>query len=109
MRFPQLRRARWAALLAALAVLSASPALAQSAASPQAAPDQGLTEEQVTAIAFDVLVLRPMGFAQTFLGALILPIAWVLAVPGELENEVIEMLVYAPARYTFERPLGDFS
>ena len=104
MRFPQLRRARWAALLALLAVLSAQPALAQGAVE-----NQGITEERVGAIAFDVLLLRPMGFLQVVIGVAIFPIAWVLAVPGERESEVIELLITVPVQHTFTRPLGELS
>jgi hypothetical protein len=110
MRLAQPRRARRAALLAALLVLSAPPVRAEDAA-PQAgaAGTQQLTEEQVMAIAFDLLLLRPLGLVQTAIGVVLTPLAFVLAIPNDLENEVIEYLVKNPAQHTFQRPLGELS
>jgi len=110
MRFPQPRRARSAALLVALLLLAAAPVRGEEpGAEASAGNAQQMTEEQVLAIAFDVLLLRPMGFLQTMIGVAVTPIAWLLAIPGGLENDVIELLVTSPAEHTFLRPLGELS
>jgi hypothetical protein len=108
------RRARRAALLAGLAFLCAPPALAADEATDGS---PGITEEQVMAIAFDVLVMRPMGFTQVVIGGAVLPIAcgvamvsWMFDLPGALEfQEIVDYMVKAPAENTFERPLGELS
>lgn len=116
MRFAMPRRAQRAAFLAALALLllSATPALAADA---PAAAASGITEEQVLAIAFDVLVLRPMGFLQTMIGGAMLPVAclvalpsWMFDFPGAVEADaIVDYLVRAPAEHLFNRPLGELS
>jgi hypothetical protein len=114
MRVAKPRRARRAAFLTALVLLAAAPALA---ADEPARGFSSLTEEQVAAIAFDVLILRPMGFLQTMIGGAILPIAclielpaWALDFEGALEPQaIVDYLVKAPAEHLFNRPLGELS
>jgi hypothetical protein len=94
-------RAAIATLLACLLVPAGAGAEDLPAAEPEG-PGAG-------AIAFDVLVLRPLGF-------LVLPVscaaflpAALLSAPGGLERltEVYEQLVKEPAAYVFQRPLGE--
>ncbi len=110
MRFPQPGRVRLAALLAALPLLAAPPVRGEEpGAEAGAGSAEQITEEEVLAIAFDALLLRPMGFLQTVIGVAVMPLAWLLAIPGGLENDVIELLVTSPAEHTFLRPLGELS
>lgn len=56
----------------------------------------------------DAVLLRPAGLLATAAGSL----AFVLSVPfsalGGNAGEAFEALVKKPARYTFQRPLGEF-
>lgn len=59
------------------------------------------------AMAFDLLVVRPVGLVATILGAGL----FVLQIPlsliqGEAPSDPAKQLVVAPAKYTFDRPLG---
>lgn len=60
-------------------------------------------------VAADALVARPVGFAATVLGAAIFVVALpVAAISGDVK-ETGRALVGAPARWTFDRPLGQMS
>jgi hypothetical protein len=54
----------------------------------------------------DTLVVRPVGFAGTVLGA----VSYVISLPfsyfGGNQQEAQEALVEEPVRHTFQRPLG---
>ena len=59
------------------------------------------------AMAFDLLIVRPVGLVATVLGAglfvLQLPLSMIQGVPP---SEPAEKLVVEPAEFTFKRPLG---
>ncbi len=58
---------------------------------------------------FDVAVMRPLSFMTMLAGtALYIPIAPIafLTVPDE-DHQVRDNLIYAPARFTFSRKLGE--
>jgi hypothetical protein len=62
------------------------------------------------AVGFDAVLLRPIGFVATVVGAsLFLPAALVSA-PGGRDSiqEAWELFVLVPGKYVFQRPLGDF-
>ena len=61
--------------------------------------------EKMTA---DIVFLRPAGLLATALGAAVFLISSPFSVLGGNSEEAYEELVKKPARYTFERPLGDF-
>lgn len=59
---------------------------------------------------FDVIVLRPLGFAASLIGfALFIPAAFMTA-PGGSEGieQAWEQFVVTPAEHVYVRPLGEF-
>ncbi len=102
-----------AALLSACVALSSAPsgraqepAPTSSAASsrPPAsnAPDAG-------EVAADALIVRPVSFAATAVGAAIFVVALPFAAIARDVKGTGRALVGAPAAFTFKRKLGDFS
>ena len=93
-------RKRLAATLAMLAIaLAPATALAE---------EQAEGAERVAEIAFDLVILRPAGFARVVLGAALLWVALPFAYVSGNSEEVMEKLVGEPGKYTFRRALGDF-
>jgi hypothetical protein len=85
---------------------------AQPAAPGQ--PDDALVQETPAvspgAAAFDVMVLRPLGFVVIPVGvALFVPAALTTA-PNGLDSvqAALELFVTNPTNYVFKRPLGEF-
>jgi hypothetical protein len=64
------------------------------------------TEASPEAMLADLFFLRPLGFVALMFGT----VAWVLALPFTLptdsEMKAAQKLVVDPAKYTFNRPLG---
>ncbi|MGE0084233.1 MAG: hypothetical protein AB7S75_07395 [Desulfococcaceae bacterium] len=61
------------------------------------------------AIAFDALIVRPVSLGAILAGSLLFVIALpVTSFTGETRM-TYEKLIKEPARYTFKRPMGDFS
>lgn len=59
-------------------------------------------------VAADALVVRPVGFAATVVGAAIFVVALPFAaISGDVHNTG-KALVGAPAKFTFQRRLGEF-
>ena len=56
----------------------------------------------------DIVFLRPAGLLATALGAVVFIVSSPFSVLGENSKEAYEELVKKPARYTFDRSLGDF-
>ena len=91
--------------LAAALILANSSALAQQAPvieepAPDVAPSAG-------AMAFDLVIVRPLSLVATLLGSglflLQLPLDLIQGTPP---IDPAQKLVVEPARYTFDRPLG---
>jgi hypothetical protein len=63
----------------------------------------------VWAMVLDAVILRPMGFAVLPVGIAAFIPAALLTAPGGMDNvkEALELFVTAPAKYVFQRPLGD--
>ena len=59
-------------------------------------------------VAADVLVVRPLGLAATVVGAAIFVVALPFAAIAKDVKATGSTLVGAPARFTFQRKLGDF-
>jgi hypothetical protein len=96
-----LRRAKhFAAGLAALSI-----ALAPAAA---LAEEETGGAERVLAITFDLLILRPAGFARFVLGSAIASVVLPFALISGQTEEIAETLIGDPGEYTFLRELGDF-
>ncbi len=103
----------FAALLLALA-LPPAPALAQDDTPKDPEERRGVfTNEEIVAgigIPIDVLLVRPLGAAQTAIGfVLFIPAALVSAWDyPDTTREAWELFVEEPAKNVYERPLGDF-
>ena len=84
-----------------LMVLSGwSPALAQYSSK--------VSERSGGKMTADMLLLRPAGFLATLAGSAVFLISLPLSALGGNHREAFDKLVKEPAKYTFERPLGDF-
>lgn len=71
--------------------------------------DSEWTVERGWAAFGDVLLVRPLGTAATIGGFGIFAVASPFAAMADATDEVFGTLVEAPANYTFDRDLGDFS
>jgi hypothetical protein len=59
------------------------------------------------AMAFDLVVVRPVGLVATVLGAGLFVLQLPLSlIQGEPPSDPAKKLVVEPAKYTFQRPLG---
>ncbi|HEA67366.1 MAG TPA: hypothetical protein ENI07_11170 [Desulfobacterales bacterium] len=68
-----------------------------------------LQDEDVTApkMIVDVLVARPLGLIATVLGIALFVISFPFSAAGGNTEAAYQKLILKPAKYTFERPLGD--
>jgi len=57
----------------------------------------------------DVLIVRPAGLAATVLGTALFIVALPFAIPSGSVGATACALVVTPYKYTFVRPIGDFS
>lgn len=93
-----------------LATMIAATALTLSAGLAQAQDYRhGIDDSpSAAAMAFDLVVVRPLGLVATIGGiglfVVSLPFA---ALAGEAPTDQARKFILEPARYTFERPLGD--
>lgn len=60
------------------------------------------------AMMYDVLVLRPVGAVATAVGSLFWLVGLPFSASGDNVDTATEKLVKDPAKYTFDRPLGEF-
>ncbi|MCF8109977.1 MAG: hypothetical protein K9J85_00665 [Desulfobacteraceae bacterium] len=60
------------------------------------------------AMAVDIVVARPVGLVSTILGSAVFVVSLPFSALGKNVNQSYDLLVVSPARYTFDRPLGDF-
>ena len=58
---------------------------------------------------FDAVLGRPVGFAATIIGGAVFVVSLPLAAASGSIKPAADKLVGKPARFTFTRPLGDFS
>jgi len=93
------------AAAAALMTLSASAlAMGNTDASFSSEAD---TTPSSGAIAADIVLLRPLGFAGTILGTALFVVGLPFeAISGDVSGPA-KRLVVEPAKFTFSRPLGD--
>ena len=71
------------------------------------AKDNSSGDPSTGAVVLDILVLRPLGFCGTILGASAFVISLPVTVPFKKMDEVSKMLIMEPYDYTFRRPLGE--
>jgi hypothetical protein len=60
------------------------------------------------AMVIDALFARPLGLVATVVGTAVYTVSLPFSLTGGNEHEARENLVYAPADFTFDRPLGKF-
>jgi hypothetical protein len=60
------------------------------------------------AMIYDVLVVRPVGMVATAVGSLFWLVGLPFSASGDNVDTATEKLVKEPAKYTFDRPLGEF-
>ncbi len=89
-----------AALLTAMMLSTAMPALAQRA--------EPVTGDRGTDMAVDLILVRPLGIAATVIGTAGFLIALPFTLPTGSAGETAREWIGAPLEYTFNRPLGDF-
>ncbi len=59
-------------------------------------------------MAIDVLVARPLTFVATVVGSVIFVVSLPVAATSHSVKDAAQIMVAAPAKDTFSRPLGDF-
>jgi hypothetical protein len=96
-----------AALTVALILQPSTAVAAEPASQSQTSLDRTING---AAIAFDVVVLRPLAIAALAVGAVFLPVAALMASAGGRERieEATDLFVLDPYAEAFGRPLGDF-
>ena len=92
-----------------ITVVAAAAVLALSAASAQAQTSGVLIEDtpSAPAMAFDLVVVRPLSFVVTVLGAGLYVLQLPIAAAQMDFGTPAQKLVVEPAQYTFTRPLGE--
>lgn len=88
--------------VASLVLMPLGAALAQS----QQLLDE--TQPQAGAMVADVVVVRPLGIASMVLGVAAFIVSIPFTTTGNNVEEAWDTLVKKPARFTFQRPLGQF-
>jgi hypothetical protein len=85
-----------------IGLLLPAPAQAQSGGDAEA--------PRYVAVAFDAVVLRPLGLVATIVGVGLVGPAVVVSAPGGRDSieEAWELFVLVPAKSVFKRPLGQF-
>lgn len=72
-----------------------------------ARPAAALETADYLNIAWDAVVLRPIGFVQTVFGAVLFIPVFLLGAGTGNADEFADTLIFEPYRLTFERPLGE--
>ena len=72
-----------------------------------AEPVQPIKDVSASAMAADLVLLRPLGMAATATGVVLYIVSLPFSVPGGNQQMAIDKLVHAPAKFTFQRQLGD--
>jgi ABC-type molybdate transport system permease subunit len=84
-----------AMLIAVTLIISSAPVFAYQ--------DEGMD------MTMDVLIVRPVGLAATVLGTALFIVALPFAIASGSVGATACALVVMPCKYTFVRPIGDFS
>lgn len=95
-------------LIIALTLTMASYSFADSNCQ-KVCDNDDVTVEQGFAATADLLIVRPLTTAGTVVGFGLFAVSSPFAAMADATDEVFEVLVKEPYRYTFERDLGDFS
>jgi hypothetical protein len=89
-----------------ISVLTVTLVLAVSA--PVLAAEDGAATPSAAAMTLDATVVRPLSFATTIVGTSIFIISLPFTLLTHSVGKAGKRLVNEPARYTFDRPLGNF-
>jgi hypothetical protein len=102
-------RAAVLTLIAGLLLPANALAQAQEPAEPRS-PSLSARLSRGAAVGFDVLIVRPLGFVATTVGAALFIPAVVVTAPNGRDSieSALELFVIVPAKYVFRRPLGEF-
>jgi len=73
-----------------------------------AAYDSGREEASSESMMGDALVARPLGFVSLVLGSALFVVSLPFSALGGNTDEAARKMVVAPAKFTFQRPLGEF-
>ena len=88
-------------IVALLFLSSTTPVFAQNTS-------KDWNERSGEKMAFDLVILRPVGIVGTAAGTVVYVISLPFSLLGKNHQEAFENMVKEPAQYTFTRPLGDF-
>ncbi len=75
------------------------------AATVETEPDK--EQNSGEAMLVDIVAERPLGLVATLGGTLVFLVSWPFSALGGNSEEAWDSLVVAPAKYTFQRPLGE--
>ena len=70
------------------------------------------TEEwswRVARTSVDLFIARPFTFAATAIGGVLWVVTLPVTAPTKTHEDALDVMVKTPARYTFQRELGDFT
>jgi hypothetical protein len=98
---------RLGVVLCAIAISVLPVASSAFAAAPAAAPNEkdDFTTEKM---AVDLVAIRPLGMVSTIAGCALYVFSLPFSLPAGNATAVWESAVVKPAKYTFDRPMGDF-
>lgn len=78
------------------------------ASSTFAAPTNEKDDFTAEKMAVDLVAIRPLGIISTIAGCALYVFSLPFSLPGGNAEAVWETTVAKPAKFTFDRPLGDF-
>lgn len=107
MNLSNLRRLRGPVVTFLLLLLLAAPAAALEPPADASDPWH-VKAADIGAKTFDVVLLRPLGFAATVGGLACFAVASPFSAIAQEIGTSWDIFVLGPADYTFSRPLGDF-
>jgi hypothetical protein len=81
---------------------------ALTVASAALTPARAAVEHDMTAVAADAIIARPLCFGATIVGAAIFVVSLPISLTSHSVKSSAKVLVGTPGKATFVRPLGDF-
>jgi hypothetical protein len=97
-----------AALGLALVTAGTAPGDEGLAAPDAARPETGFRWASIGEVAFDVVILRPLGAVATAAGLAFFTASMPLVLVSDEFGTTWDVFVGGPADYTFARPIGEF-
>ena len=91
-----------------LFLIFVTSALLAASALPAAADPDELTWQDAPAVAFDLVLLRPLSAVATIVGAPLFVASLPFVAPTGRIMESLDVFILTPADYTVTRRLGDF-